>query len=90
MKSSGSVHDDAETEDEGGEVVPLLMLEAIPSPSPEKSLKKWLHSEKSVEVGLERTKHALREEVGEGGGLVLVSETLNDWGLYMNKGPPGA
>jgi hypothetical protein len=70
IKSSGSLHEDADREEEGGEVTPLLMLEAIPSPRPEKSLKEWLLSEKSVEVGLERTKHALREEVGEGGGLV--------------------
>jgi hypothetical protein len=74
------VHADAETKDEG-EVAPLLMVEATLSPSAEKSLKEWIHSEKSVEVGLERTKHALSEEVGEGGGLVLGSETLNDWGL---------
>jgi hypothetical protein len=38
------VHDDAETKD-GGEVAPLLMLEATLSPSAEKSLKEWFHSE---------------------------------------------
>jgi hypothetical protein len=53
---------------EGGDVVPLLMLEAAPLPSPEKSLNEYSYS-KSVEVGRERTKHALREDVGEGGGL---------------------
>jgi hypothetical protein len=63
------------------EVAPLLMLEATLSPSAEKSLKEWIRLEKSVEVGLERTKHALSVEVGGGGGLVLGSETLNDWGL---------
>ena len=63
--------------------MPLLMLEATPIqsplPSPEKSLKEYSNSDKLADVGRERTKQALREEVGDGGGL--ASDNSRDSGV---------
>ena len=64
--------------------MPLLILEAAtsmlsPLPSPEKSLKEYSNSERLVDVGRERTKQALREEVGDGGGL--ASDNSRDSGV---------
>lgn len=47
------------------------------------------YSEKSAEVGRERTKHALIEEVGEGGGLVVRGSSSKEQGVKMKTAEGG-